>query len=125
MSETIAEQWWSSHRPKYNRGLLFAGFLAFVAYIIIGSTLLQHDTEFEVTIFTTIFQVIAYLVMVAIANAFYSLGLASERVVRPKNPDQYRKACYRLGFWFSVLLPFSIPILLLITALISRNHAQP
>ncbi len=125
MSDTTAAQWWSSRRPKYNRGLLIAGILAFVAYIVIGSTLLRNNTEFEVTIFTTLFQGIAFLVMVAVANAFYSLGLISERIVSPKNPDQYRRICYRLGFWLSVLLPFSIPVLLLTTELLSRNHVQP
>jgi len=51
-----------------------------------------------ITLFTTLFQGAGYLVMIGIANVWYFLGLLSERVVRPSNPERYRLICYRLGF---------------------------
>ena len=50
--------------------------------------------------------------MIGIANACYFLGPFSERVIHPADPERYRRNLYRLGFWFSVLLPFSLPALL-------------
>lgn len=117
MSDITAGQWWSSRRSHYNCGLLISGILAFAAYVVIGSTMLRSGSEFEVTVFTTLFQGIGFLVMMAVANIFYFLGSLSERIVRPKSPDQYRRVCYGLGFWFSVLLPFSIPALVAVSAL--------
>jgi hypothetical protein len=65
--------------------------------------------EFEITIFTTAFQGVGYLFMMALANVCYFLGPLSERIVRPTNTATYRKTAFRLGFWFSVLLPFMAP----------------
>lgn len=50
--------------------------------------------------------------MIGVANVFYFLDPFSERIVRPRDPERYRHICFRLCFWFSVLLPFSIPALL-------------
>lgn len=122
MHETTAEQWWSSRRPRYNRGLLISGFLAYSAYLVLGSILLS-DSDFEVTLFTLLFQGFAFLVMVVIANIFYTLGYVSERILRPKNPEKYREICYRLGYGFSVLIPFSVPVLVVISAIIFRDLA--
>ncbi len=120
MDETTAAKWWSSRRLQYNVGLLISGFLAYIAYIVLGSILLS-DSGFEVTIFTVLFQGFAFLVMVVIANIFYSLGYATERIVCPKNPERYRKICYWMGYGFSILLPFSVPVLVVISAALSKG----
>lgn len=120
MSVIAAAEWWSSRRLQYNGGLLIAGCLAFIAYAIIGWTLLG-DSDFEVTVFTTLFQGLAFLFMVMIANVFYSFGTVSERILCPKHPDRYREVCYRIGYWFSISLPFAVPILLLISALLFKD----
>jgi hypothetical protein len=107
--------WWGARRLRYNIGLAVAGVLAFICYATVCWTLLPRvlgPSEIEVTLFTTLFQGIGYLLMMGVANLFYYLGPLSERVVRPVEVDRYRRNCYRLGFWFSVLLPFSIPALL-------------
>jgi hypothetical protein len=57
-------------------------------------------------------------------NLCYFIGPISERVVRPADPDRYRHICYRLGFWFSVLLPFSIPALLAVLAIFDPGYLQ-
>lgn len=104
--------WWSARRFRYNVALVVAGVLAFIAYVTVGSTMLPPDADFEVTIFTTLFQGVGYLFMMGLANGFYFLGPLSERVIRPRDPERHRRICFRLGFWFSVLLPFSVPALL-------------
>ena len=115
--DTSSLAWWSARRVRYNVALVVAGVLAFVAYAAVGSMLLSNDTEFEITVFTTLFQSIGYLCMIGLANVFYYLGPLSERLVRPSDPERYRRICFRLGFWFSVLLPFTIPTLLAMSAM--------
>jgi hypothetical protein len=55
--------------------------------------------------------------MMGIANLLYNLGAYSEKIIKPKNIDKYRKQTFNLGFWFSCGLPFLIPLVLLITNL--------
>ena len=126
MTEAIisAKDWWGARRLRYNVGLVVAGILAFVAYAVVGSTLLSSDVDFEITPFTIFFQGIGYLLMIGVANVCYFLGPFSERVIRPSEPERYRVLCYRLGFWFSVLLPFSIPALVAALALFHPGHPQ-
>jgi hypothetical protein len=117
--------WWAARRMRYNIGLVIAGILAFIAYCIVCQGLLPRvldQSEIEITIFTTLFQGIGYLVMMGVANVLYFLGPLSERIIRPTNIDKYRRTCYALGFWFSVLLPFSIPMLLTILVLFFPNY---
>ncbi|MGA2865177.1 MAG: hypothetical protein ABSF95_11930 [Verrucomicrobiota bacterium] len=114
--------WWAARRFRYNIALVVAGILAFIAYVAVGWTLLPADADFEVTLFTMLFQGIGYLVMIGVANVCYFLGPLSERFFRPTDPERYRRICYRLGFWFSVLLPFSIPVLLTLLAVFHPNY---
>ncbi|HTD67736.1 MAG TPA: hypothetical protein VK846_14515 [Candidatus Limnocylindria bacterium] len=124
MTETITSPfaWWSKRRLSYNLGLVCAGILSFVAYAVVGWTLVPEYADFEITLFTTLFQGVGYLFMIGIANIFYFLGPLSERVVHPENPERYRRICFRLGFWFSVLLPFGIPVLLAMSAVFYPEH---
>ncbi len=57
------------------------------------------------------FQAIGYLIAMGIANICYFIGPISERMLNPKNVKMYRQVTYNLGYWLSVLLPFSIPAL--------------
>ena len=109
-----ADVWWANRRLRYNIGLVVAGLVAFFAYAAVGEWCIEKnaDVDFEITIFTIGFQGIGYLLMMGIANLCYGLGPLSERVIRPRSPAIFRKVIYALGFWFSVLLPFVVPILL-------------
>jgi hypothetical protein len=109
--------WWNARRLRYNVALVIAGILAFIAYVAVCVTLLPKEADVDITLFTTLFQGVGYLFMIGVANVCYFIGPLSERFVRPADPERYRHLCYRLGFWFSVLLPFSIPTLLTILAL--------
>ncbi len=116
-ADISAGEWWEARRWRYNKGLVIAGLLAFLCYALVGSTLLAEDAEFEITILTTLVQGIGYLFMMAVANVCYFLGPLSERGVEAAELENHRQRYFRLGFWFSVLLPFSIPLLLLLTRL--------
>ena len=106
-----AQVWWEQRRLRYNIGLIVAGLLAFVAYVAVVDEGISIGTMpgAEITLFTTVFQGGMYLFMIAIANVCYGLGQWSEAIVRPKDVGRYRRTTYQLGFWFSILLPFSIP----------------
>jgi peptidoglycan/LPS O-acetylase OafA/YrhL len=114
--------WWRARRLRYNVALVVAGILAFVAYVAVCVTLLPKDADVEITLFTILFQGIGYLFMIGVANVCYFIGPLSERVMRPAKPERYRVICYRLGFWFSVLLPFSIPALLAFLAIFHPTY---
>lgn len=116
--------WWEARRLQYNAGLLVAGIIAFFAYVLLGSWLLSDDPNFEITLFTISFQGIGYLFMMGLANICYFLGPISERFVHPAQPLGYRCACFRLGFWFSVSLPFAVPALVIISAMAGPHRAR-
>jgi hypothetical protein len=65
----------------------------------------------EITLFTTAFQGIGYLFMMAIANVCYFAGPLFESLIMPQNVERYRRMTFQLGLWFSVLLPFAIPLI--------------
>jgi hypothetical protein len=109
--EISASEWWNRRRPHYNIGLVVAGVLAFVAYAAIVSVFAEDKPNAEITAFKTMFQALGYLIAMGAANVCYFVGPVSERIIKPKDVRRYRKITYGLGFWFSVLVPFSIPAL--------------
>lgn len=111
-----AKGWWEQRRLRYNMGLVVAGLLAFICYVGAVDRGISAGAMpgAEITLFTTAFQAIGYLFMMAVANVCYLAGPLSESLVKPTNLDRYRRITYWLGFWFSVLLPFSIPALVLL-----------
>jgi hypothetical protein len=111
-----AKDWWEPRRLRYNIGLAIAGFLAFICYVgAVDRGISAGATPgAEITLFTTAFQGVGYLFMMALANVCYLAGPLSESLFRPINLDRYRRITYWLGFGFSVLLPFGMPALVLI-----------
>jgi hypothetical protein len=119
-----AWNWWEQRRLRYNIALVVAGLLAFVCYVAVVDRGISTGAMpgAEITIFTTVFQAIGYVFMIAVANICYLAGPFSESVIKPTNLDRYRRVTFHLGFWFSVLLPFSIPVIVAWSYLI---HTQP
>ena len=108
-------RWWNKRRIKYNIGLIKAGFLAFICYaLVVQFMIIPKDINAEITLFTTLFQGIGYIFMILIANLFYFFGPISERLIMPDNIDKFRERTFRLCYWFSFVLPFSIPVTLII-----------
>ena len=113
-NQTI-NKWWKQRRWQYNKGLLLAGITAFLLYAILGGILIEpYDHEFEVTLFTTGFQGVGYLIMMGVANLFYFLGPALDKVLNKNNTEKFRFNLFNLGYWFSVALPFLIPLIIVI-----------
>ena len=113
----LRNKWWNEKRGKYNLGLIISGILAFLLYALVIEFIVPFDADLEITLFTIIFQGIGYLIMMGIANLLYNMGAYSEKIIKPKNIDEYRNRTFNLGFWFSCGLPFLIPLILLITYL--------
>jgi hypothetical protein len=112
--ELSPKVWWSKRRPRYNLALVVAGLGAFLAYVVVLRFRCADDPEVEVTIFTTAFQGLGYLLAMGIANLCYGLGAWAERLLGPDDVESFRITTFRLGLAFSVALPFSIPLLLAI-----------
>ncbi len=110
---------------RYNLGLVVAGVLAFAAYVGIIDRGVSRGTMpcAEITLFTTAFQAIGYIVMMGIANLCYNVGRWSESLVRPVKIESYRLFAYWMGFSFSVLLPFAVPALVAWSYLIHPSNA--
>lgn len=119
-----AQTWWAARRLRYNVALVVAGLLAFICYAVVVEFCIRIEAsgDFEITLFTTAFQAVGYLFMMAVANLCYYLGPLCERLFRPKRVGAYRKVAFQLGLWFSVLLPFTIPTILATTCYL--NHRQ-
>lgn len=115
METRSPRDWWEAHRLQYNLSLVIAGIIAFCCYVAVVSSdrFMSRHPEAEITAFTTFFQGVGYLFMIAVANLCYFLGPLSEGVLHPANPHRYRRILYSLGLVFSVALPFGIPLWLL------------
>ena len=107
-----AHRWWEARRLRYNIALVMAGILAFLAYLIVLFIFSDRIPDAEITLFTILFQGIGYLFFMLVANVFYFLGALSERLPRIRDLESHRRFAYALGFWFSVALPFIVPVLL-------------
>ena len=118
------EVWWSARRRRYNVWLLVAGFAGFICYAtaVQWCIELRAPGEYEITIFTTFFQGFAYLVAMAVANVCYFMGPWSERILRPRNVATFRTIAFRLGLWFSVLLPLTPSAILFVSCSIHRGE---
>jgi hypothetical protein len=112
-----AAAWWGARRRYYNRGLLVAGPLAYVLYVL--SLALHPDAE--LSLFALPFQALGYLLMMGVANLCYGLGPLVEWWVAQQHVGRYRRAAYGAGYAFSVALPFLLPLLSVAFALLPRR----
>ncbi len=114
MNEEIRREawtWWSARRRQYTISLLAAGAIAFLFYVAAVEFRCRYDPGAEITIFTTLIQGFAFLIGVGIANLLYNLGPVLESRIGDRDRDTYRRRAFRAGLWFSVALPFVIPVL--------------
>jgi hypothetical protein len=120
-----AWDWWEQRRFRYNIGLVIAGPLAFACYVAVVDRGISTGKmpDAEITLFTTAFQGVGYLFMMAVANVCYLGGPFCESFIEPRNVDRYRRVTFELGFWFSVLLPFMIPALVAWSYLVHSANA--
>jgi len=121
MKTTDTQDWWQSKRLDYNIWLIIAGILSFLIYVSLVWSFPEAVPEAEITAFTVIFQGVGYLIAMGIANLCFYAGQISEDLFKPKNLEQYRQITYQLGKWFSFILPFMIPMLILLTIINVKN----
>jgi hypothetical protein len=110
-SNMSACQWWEGRRLRYNIGLVLAGVLALIAYIIELAVFGDRIPGAEINLFVIALQAVGCLVFILLANAFYFLGALSERLPRMRSLESHRRLIYGWGFWFSVAVPFLGPLL--------------
>ncbi len=119
-----AKVWWRLQRKKYNLGLLIAGITAFLCYTVIATYFIApYKRDFEINGLITFLQGIAYLIMMGVANVFYTLGYLLDQLLNKDNHQQFRVDLFNVGFWFSCALPFLIPLLVFTTYLIHYRHS--
>lgn len=99
--------------------------MAFVCYVAVVDRGISTGAMpcAEITLFTTAFQGLGFILMVAVANVCYLAGPFCESIFKPRNVGRYRNVTFQLGFWFSVLLPFTIPVIVASSYLIHPVNA--
>jgi len=116
LTQSQIKDWWRERRTEYNVGLAVSGMLAFILYVISGVRLIMpYDDEFEITLFTIVFQAVGYLFMIGVANLFYFFGVLYDLASNKDNTSQFRKKLFKLGFWISVSIPFLAPLIIVIS----------
>lgn len=100
-----ASEWWGLRRARFNIGLVIAGLLAFGAYAT------RAFADVGISVFTTIYLIVSFLLALGIANILYFMGPISERLLNPENVATYRNITYNFGFWFFVFILFISPLL--------------
>jgi len=114
-NSTDSRLWWRAKRLKYNKGLVYAGILAFFTYAILSAFLIEpYEQDFDITLFTMAFQGFGYLIMMLIANVFYNLGSFVDKLLNKEDDEKFREKLFKMGYWFSFGLPFLIPVLVVI-----------
>ena len=103
--ELSASEWWGLRRARFNIGLVIAGLLAFVTYAT------RAFADVGITVFTTIYLIVSFLLTIGMANILYFFGPISERLLKPGNVATYRNITYNFGFWLFVFILFISPLL--------------
>jgi hypothetical protein len=111
--KSVSKQWWWSKRCQYNKGLIIAGFVAFLLYCFLGPIIIAPHEEFEETIFEMVFQGGLFFIMMCIANVFYTLGWIVDISFNKNNALRFRERLFAFGYWFS----FALPILLILSVM--------
>ena len=107
---TEGAEWWGARRRRYNLAVVVAGMAAFACQLAAFQIRCSDTPGAEITIFTTIFQAIIYLLAMCVANVCYLLGAGLDRFIQFDALPRYRRWAFRAGLAFSVALPFAIPV---------------
>ena len=113
--DEASKEWWNSRRSKYNLGLVITGISAFILYCILGIFLIApHDLNFEITIFSILFQGIGFLIMILLANICYQFGFIIDKTFNKTNSEKYRERLFNFGYYFSISLPLLVPLMIVV-----------
>jgi hypothetical protein len=104
-------RWWEARRLRYNIGLGIAGLAAYSAFWLVmlgfGDT---RYIDMRSLVSMTAFMGAGYLIVIAVANACYLIGVGLEALIKPADKDGFRERFWALGFWASCALPFLLPL---------------
>lgn len=98
------DQWWSSHHLPYNPALMTTAMIAYTINVtlLVVAPAAFPDVEFSLMMIFT--DGILFTFGLAAANVCYLLGAATERMVRPRDVDRFRKFLFGAGLSFSIAL---------------------
>jgi hypothetical protein len=105
-----ARSWWGKRRLPYNAGLVAAGMASLTLHAALLELSQCRMAEGELTPFTLIYKLLAYLAAMGLANLCYSLAPLVEARLHPHRIDAFRRWAFGLGFGVSVALPFVGPL---------------
>ena len=106
-----AWRWWESRRLRYNIGLAVAGWCAYALFWLLQFSFdWAPASSWQGALGMTLFLGTGSLLLMGLANIFYLLGILTESIARPADPDQFRTNAWNLGFWGSIALPFLFPL---------------
>jgi len=124
--DTEAEEWWRSHRIPYNIGFIGSTLVAMCTQVIVSFVCPAEDAE--ITLVTIIFGIptflLGYGIIIICANLCYTLGLRVEQISRPTNPARYRRWAFASGLFFSIALPFGLPLVTVLTCHQPHNEGM-
>ena len=109
-------RWWGRRMLIYNAGLILAGLMALVGYLLIVSwleTTGQSDYAEGGGGIEVIVQGVGYVFYMVAANMCYLLGPLFERLLKPRKLMLYREITFWTGLCVSVLLPLAVPVVVL------------
>jgi hypothetical protein len=107
---------WSTRRRRYNIALVascLVASVAFFAVLVAWEVWPPPPGEFAHVDFEMLSLIggpIVCAVGLALANVCYSLGATVEMLLRPHNPEAFRRRAFSLGLAFSVALPWIVPL---------------
>lgn len=121
---TDAWRWWEARRLRYNVGLAIAGWSAWGLFAVemLMFRPLAEDSTVLLTPAIILGQGLVWLVIMGVANILYLLGPFSEMVLRPSEPEAYRRRMFGLGFWGSMAVPFLFPATVLTGLLLQFGY---
>jgi hypothetical protein len=110
--------WWATQRKCYNITLTIAAPLSLVASLIVWGVFEKRLPCLEITAVHGFLALPLFMIGLVLANICYFFGPLSERIIRPRNVNNFRSWVYGAGAVFSVVIVFSPAILNLISALL-------
>lgn len=100
--------WWFRQRLKYNKGLILSGAIAYTIYCALDPLFMPASAEFRIDYYGIIGLATLYIIVIIMANIFYTLGSFTDLIFNYKDSQKFRDILFGLGYWSS----FSLPILL-------------
>ena len=107
--------WWINRWKYYNKSLAIAGFVCFLLYYGLGLFFIEaYVPAFEFSLPVVLSQFGFYIGMMGIANLLFFLGPLADKLLNKSGNHFFRRYIFRMGYIFSVSLPFAMLLLILL-----------